>query len=345
MIPTSEPPTVIGVDGGNDAGTIRMEADAAPFHSAAPEISMDAAAPPVVLMEPEPAVFMAPEAPSEPAPGVPSSSRRIAAADARAPPVRRARAGAAVPVLAWFPRHRRPSQEDLAALDQILNPKAEDGRRSLDKSVAEAAAPSDVRARARSLPGRGAPAASSSSARPASPGHRRRAGAGRRRGVVLRSAARATRARTRARMPDHGDHGRAPVTAGTAPSDRGRTGGARRPCASAARRPLRAAPAGDARALLQGGNYPEAARLFAAELKAAGRNAATIQLLIACSTETVQKAVANVGAMELLIVPHAFQGRDCYRLAWGIYPIGGPGRGRAAHAARSISGSAAPSHR
>jgi hypothetical protein len=33
----------------------------------------------------------------------------------------------------------------------------------------------------------------------------------------------------------------------------------------------------------------------------------------------VQKAVQNVGATELVIVPHRFGGRDCYRLCWGIY--------------------------
>ena len=66
--------------------------------------------------------------------------------------------------------------------------------------------------------------------------------------------------------------------------------------------------------------YPEAARLFAADMKAAGRSAATLQLLIACSSETVQKAVESVGSDELLIVPVQYQGRDCYRLCWGVYP-------------------------
>jgi septal ring-binding cell division protein DamX len=79
-------------------------------------------------------------------------------------------------------------------------------------------------------------------------------------------------------------------------------------------------PPPDARALLQAGRYPEAASFFAEDLKAAGRGTATIQLLIACSSETVEKAVANVGAMELVIVPHRYEGRDCYRLCWGVYP-------------------------
>jgi septal ring-binding cell division protein DamX len=36
----------------------------------------------------------------------------------------------------------------------------------------------------------------------------------------------------------------------------------------------------------------------------------------------VQKAVANVSSPELFIVPVRFQGRDCYRLCWGLYPSG-----------------------
>jgi septal ring-binding cell division protein DamX len=85
--------------------------------------------------------------------------------------------------------------------------------------------------------------------------------------------------------------------------------------------PAAAAPAGDARALLQGGNYPEAARAFASDLRAAGRSAATIQLFIACSTDNIAKAVANVGAMEMVIVPTEVKGKgSCYRVGWGIYP-------------------------
>ena len=78
--------------------------------------------------------------------------------------------------------------------------------------------------------------------------------------------------------------------------------------------------ADDARALLQAGSYPEAARAFASDLKAAGRSAATIQLFIACSTENIGKAVSAVGAMELVIIPHKLNGKSCYRVCWGIYP-------------------------
>jgi hypothetical protein len=45
----------------------------------------------------------------------------------------------------------------------------------------------------------------------------------------------------------------------------------------------------------------------------------SIQLLIACSEETVTKAVRSVAANELYIVPVNFKGRNCYRLCWGVY--------------------------
>jgi pyruvate/2-oxoglutarate dehydrogenase complex dihydrolipoamide acyltransferase (E2) component len=84
----------------------------------------------------------------------------------------------------------------------------------------------------------------------------------------------------------------------------------------------RAAPpaAADGHALLRTGNYPAAARAFVSSTRAAGKSAAVIQLLIACSTETVQKAVDSGSASELVILPVNFKGRDCYRLVWGVYP-------------------------
>jgi hypothetical protein len=82
-----------------------------------------------------------------------------------------------------------------------------------------------------------------------------------------------------------------------------------------------APPAGaDGQALLRTGNYPAAARAFVSSTRAAGKSAAVIQLLIACSTETVQKAVDSGNASELVILPVDFKGRDCYRLVWGVYP-------------------------
>ena len=75
----------------------------------------------------------------------------------------------------------------------------------------------------------------------------------------------------------------------------------------------------EARALLKGGELEQAAQGFAATVKAAPANAASVQILVACSPETVQKAVANAGSPELFIVPVNYKGHDCYRLCWGLY--------------------------
>jgi hypothetical protein len=90
--------------------------------------------------------------------------------------------------------------------------------------------------------------------------------------------------------------------------------------------PPRTAPASrgadglrEARALLASGQLSDAARGFAAHLKAAPAGTTSVQLLVACSGETVQKAVANAASPELFIVPVRFQGRDCFRLCWGLY--------------------------
>ena len=47
-----------------------------------------------------------------------------------------------------------------------------------------------------------------------------------------------------------------------------------------------------------------------------------MQILVACSPETVQKAVQNAGSPELFIVPVNYQGRECYRLCWGLFESG-----------------------
>ena len=75
----------------------------------------------------------------------------------------------------------------------------------------------------------------------------------------------------------------------------------------------------EARALLQSGNLDAAAQGFAATLKAAPASSASVQILVACSPETVQKAVQNAGSPDLFIVPVNYKGRDCYRLCWGLY--------------------------
>jgi len=86
-------------------------------------------------------------------------------------------------------------------------------------------------------------------------------------------------------------------------------------------RATRSGPASvaEARALLQSGNLDAAAQGFAATLKAAPASSASVQILVACSPETVQKAVQNAGSPDLFIVPVNYKGRDCYRLCWGLY--------------------------
>jgi hypothetical protein len=72
-----------------------------------------------------------------------------------------------------------------------------------------------------------------------------------------------------------------------------------------------------ARAALRAGQFASAAAGFAAGLRNAGDF--SVQVLVACSTETVSKAVRSVDAPELFIVPVELQGRACYRMCWGMY--------------------------
>jgi len=45
----------------------------------------------------------------------------------------------------------------------------------------------------------------------------------------------------------------------------------------------------------------------------------SLQLLVACAPENVQKALAAVPAEELFILPVDLKGRACFRLCWGVY--------------------------
>jgi hypothetical protein len=69
---------------------------------------------------------------------------------------------------------------------------------------------------------------------------------------------------------------------------------------------------------MQRGALAEAARAFAASVRS-GQGAYTVQILVACSDDTVRKALDNVEAQELYILPVLYKGRDCYRLLWGLY--------------------------
>jgi hypothetical protein len=76
---------------------------------------------------------------------------------------------------------------------------------------------------------------------------------------------------------------------------------------------------GDARGLLRSGAFGDAASSFAEDLRGKARGRFSVQLLVACSEETIQKAVAAVPADELFILPVNYKGRSCYRVCWGLY--------------------------
>ena len=75
----------------------------------------------------------------------------------------------------------------------------------------------------------------------------------------------------------------------------------------------------EARSALEGGDFARAARGFESQLRNAGRGAYSVQLLVACSEETVAKAARNVTNKELFILSTDYKGRSCYRVCWGVY--------------------------
>ena len=83
--------------------------------------------------------------------------------------------------------------------------------------------------------------------------------------------------------------------------------------------PAHATATAYARSLLGQGSFPQAARAFAASLATGSRGRFSLQLLTACSPETVQKAVGAASGADLFILPVSLQGRSCYRLCWGVY--------------------------
>jgi septal ring-binding cell division protein DamX len=71
---------------------------------------------------------------------------------------------------------------------------------------------------------------------------------------------------------------------------------------------------------LRQGSLDAAARGFAASLAAGPSGRYGIQALVACSPETVMKAVQSVSGDDLFILPVNYKGRDCHRICWGVYP-------------------------
>jgi hypothetical protein len=90
------------------------------------------------------------------------------------------------------------------------------------------------------------------------------------------------------------------------------------PAAPPAREPSGGSLA-DARSAFQRGEFSRAARDFAASLRRSSPGAYSVQLLVACSEETLQKAAQSVTAHELFILPVDYKGRSCYRVCWGVY--------------------------
>jgi hypothetical protein len=74
---------------------------------------------------------------------------------------------------------------------------------------------------------------------------------------------------------------------------------------------------GDPRTQLSLGQFREAGRRFAEDLKAT--KGYSIEIIVACSEETLKKMIENVGASELYILPISLKGNDCYRVCWGHY--------------------------
>ena len=69
---------------------------------------------------------------------------------------------------------------------------------------------------------------------------------------------------------------------------------------------------------LRRGQFAEAARDFTTEVKKAGPRF-SVQVIVACSGDTVQKALDNVSSSELFILPVNYRGKACYRICWGLY--------------------------
>jgi septal ring-binding cell division protein DamX len=239
----------------------------------------------------------------------------------------------------------RPSQEDLAALDALLNPATTGSRPATERGRQEKFEP---QFRPPTQPPRKAPA------RPAAARSRIPLIAAGLAGVALATVAAwyfllrnpeprptpgPTAPTTMAAVPTTTlppptlapsptptmppTAASAPATAPTAPAPTPRPTVAATPAPTP--RPATPAPAvasssaGDARALLRQGSPAEAARAFAATLAPTARGRFSHQLLTACAPETIAKAVEAVRADDLFILPVTFQGRSCYRLCWGVY--------------------------
>lgn len=257
--------------------------------------------PAMTMPEPEPEPQPEPPAPSPAVPAI-LGHEVVSRTPAPAPPPRPAS-------LTTTPA--RPAKDDLAALDILLNPRATEGPlASLD------------------MPAVPPPRGPAVARRPAADRGRQDAPSPARRLVPLAAlvAVVATagwwflgrRSSMTADSPPR------PITAPPSTTPPMTTVAATAPPSTTAPATARPAPtAADdlaaARRLLAEGDLTASARGFAAHLGRAPAGTATVQLLVACSNETVQKAVANTDAAQIVIVPVDYRGRACYRLCWGVY--------------------------
>jgi hypothetical protein len=398
-----EPETMIVSPGGGGSAPAAAESDS-PFFI--PEAESGAAfelptqtASPMVEPEPEPelepAKFMPPPEPVAPPPPPPTPPIMAAPPPPPAPPMAAstptptrgalplipppsrtppARSPATIPPpempeipIPPVPSASRPSKEDLAALDALLNSRAIEGPLTpLDKPTPSAAPRWEPKFGQQQPPRRGG--RSDRSAAPMIVGitavvlmlagggigwyYYMGPGATSRPVSAANNTTTPVRPTTLAAAPNT----TLPVPATTAtPSSPTTTVPAATPTPKASPTP-RATPAPkpassgsgesatltDARNLMKKGNLSQAARSFASHLKSSS-GTYSVQLLVACSDETVQKAAHAVQDQELYIVPVNYKGRDCYRVCWGLYD----NEARANSAARSvpeyfISGGAKP---
>lgn len=113
----------------------------------------------------------------------------------------------------------------------------------------------------------------------------------------------------------------AAVVSPSGPAPTATTMPAAKPAAAKAAPPAStSAPAGiaEARTLLRKSQFDDAARAFQSHFKSS-RASYSVQILVACSTETLQKAASAVPADDLYVLPVHYKGKDCYRLGWGLY--------------------------
>jgi hypothetical protein len=77
---------------------------------------------------------------------------------------------------------------------------------------------------------------------------------------------------------------------------------------------------GDGRALLKSGNLAAAARAFQQEISSGSAEKFTLAIGLYCNEENAGRLVAGAsGSSEIYVLPTLVEGRNCYRVIWGLY--------------------------